>query len=235
MQAKYKRILLKISGEVLAGEKGSGFDPAKLDVICKAIKQTRDMGVQIGLVVGGGNFWRGRSSENMNRARADHIGMLATVMNAIMLEETLRNLGVPATAQSAIPMNAVAEPFSQREALRRLEAGEVVIFGGGTGSPFFSTDTCAAIRAAEIGAEVIFKATNVDGVYNKDPGKNPDAVKYDTLTMDEVLAQNLKVMDSAAASLCRDNKIQILVFNLNDPQNIVRASSGENIGTVVTV
>ena len=201
MQAKYRRILLKISGEVLAGEKGSGFDPGKLDVICKAIKETRDMGVQIGL----------------------------------MLEETLRNLGVPATAQSAIPMNAVAEPFSQREALRRLEAGEVVIFGGGTGSPFFSTDTCAAIRAAEIGAEVIFKATNVDGVYDKDPGKNPDAVKYDSLTMDEVLAQNLKVMDSAAASLCRDNKIKILVFNLNDPQNIVRASAGENIGTVVNV
>ena len=132
-------------------------------------------------------------------------------------------------------MNAVAEPFSQREALRRLEAGEVVIFGGGTGSPFFSTDTCAAIRAAEIGAEVIFKATNVDGVYDKDPGKNPDAVKYDTITMDEVLAQNLKVMDSAAASLCRDNNIKILVFNLNDPQNIVRAVSGENIGTVVNV
>ena len=235
MQAKYKRILLKISGEVLAGEKGSGFDSDKLDVICRAVKQTREMGVQIGLVVGGGNFWRGRSSENMNRARADHIGMLATVMNAIMLEETLRNLGVPATAQSAIPMNAVAEPFSQREALRRLEAGEVVIFGGGTGSPFFSTDTCAAIRAAEIGAQVIFKATNVDGVYDKDPSKNPDAVKYDTITMDEVLAKNLKVMDSAAASLCRDNKIIILVFNLNDPQNIVRASAGENIGTVVEI
>lgn len=235
MQAKYKRILLKISGEVLAGEKGSGFDPDKLDVICRAVKQTREMGVQIGLVVGGGNFWRGRSSENMNRARADHIGMLATIMNAIMLEETLRNLGVPATAQSAIPMNAVAEPFSQREALRRLEAGEVVIFGGGTGSPFFSTDTCAAIRAAEIGAQVIFKATNVDGVYDKDPSKNPDAVKYDTITMDEVLAKNLKVMDSAAASLCRDNKIKILVFNLNDPQNIVRASAGENIGTVVEI
>lgn len=235
MQAKYKRILLKISGEVLAGEKGSGFDSDKLDVICRAVKQTREMGVQIGLVVGGGNFWRGRSSENMNRARADHIGMLATVMNAIMLEETLRNLGVPATAQSAIPMNSVAEPFSQREALRRLEAGEVVIFGGGTGSPFFSTDTCAAIRAAEIGAQVIFKATNVDGVYDKDPSKNPDAVKYDTITMDEVLAKNLKVMDSAAASLCRDNKIKILVFNLNDPQNIVRASAGENIGTVVEI
>lgn len=231
----HRRVLLKLSGEALAGEKKTGFDEETVKKVAAQVKKAAEEGTELCLVIGGGNFWRGRSSENMNRARADHIGMLATVMNAIMLEETLRNLGVPATAQSAIPMNAVAEPFSQREALRRLEAGEVVIFGGGTGSPFFSTDTCAAIRAAEIGAEVIFKATNVDGVYDKDPGKNPDAVKYDSLTMDEVLAKNLKVMDSAAASLCRDNKIKILVFNLNDPQNIVRASAGENIGTVVNV
>lgn len=233
MQPVYKRILLKISGEVLAGEKGTGFDSASLNSICCAIRDVQAMGVEVGLVVGGGNFWRGRSSENMDRARADHIGMLATVMNAVMLEETLRNLGVKATAQSAIPMNTVAEPFSQREALRRLSEGEVVIFGGGTGSPFFSTDTCAAIRAAEIGAEIIFKATNVDGVYDKDPNKFPDAVKYDELTMDEVLEKNLKVMDSAAASLCRDSRINILVFNLRDPQNIVRAVSGETIGTTV--
>ncbi len=233
MQPVYKRILLKISGEVLAGEKGTGFDSASLNSICTAIRDVQAMGVEVGLVVGGGNFWRGRSSENMDRARADHIGMLATVMNAVMLEETLRNLGVKATAQSAIPMNTVAEPFSQREALRRLSEGEVVIFGGGTGSPFFSTDTCAAIRAAEIGAEIIFKATNVDGVYDKDPNKFPDAVKYDELTMDEVLEKNLKVMDSAAASLCRDSRISILVFNLRDPQNIVRAVSGETIGTTV--
>lgn len=233
MQTVYKRILLKLSGEVLGGEKGTGFDFDTLDAICKAVKDVHDMGVEVGLVVGGGNFWRGRSGGSMNRARADHIGMLATVMNSIMLEETLTGLGVPATAQTAVPMMSIAEPYSQREAVRRLSNGEVVIFGCGTGSPFFTTDTCAALRAAEIGADIIFKATNVDGVYDKDPNKFDDAVKFDVITHSEVLAKNLKVMDATAASLCRDNKLPILVFNLTDPQNIVKAVCGENIGTIV--
>ncbi len=233
MQTVYKRILLKLSGEVLGGEKGTGFDFDTLDSICKAVKSVHDMGVEVGLVVGGGNFWRGRSGGSMNRARADHIGMLATVMNSIMLEETLIGLGVPATAQTAVPMLSIAEPYSQREAVRRLSNGEVVIFGCGTGSPFFTTDTCAALRAAEIGADIIFKATNVDGVYDKDPNKFDDAVKFDVITHSEVLAKNLKVMDATAASLCRDNKLPILVFNLTDPQNIVKAVCGENIGTIV--
>ncbi len=233
MKPVYKRILLKISGEVLAGEKGSGFDFEVVESICSAIKSVSEMGVEVGLVVGGGNFWRGRSSGSMNRARADHIGMLATVMNSIMLEETLRQMGVKATAQTAVPMMSLAEPYSQREACRRLDNGEIVIFGAGTGSPFFTTDTCAALRAAEIGADIFFKATNVDGVYDKDPNKFEDAVKYDVLTQSEVLEKNLKVMDATAASLCRDNKLPILVFNLSDPQNIVRAVAGENVGTIV--
>ena len=233
MSAIYKRILLKISGEVLGGEKGSGFDFETLDSICETVKKVHEMGVEVGVVVGGGNFWRGRSSGDMNRARADHIGMLATAMNAIMLEETLVEKGVPATAQTAVIMEQLAEPYSQREAVRRLSNGEVVIFGCGTGSPFFTTDTCAALRAAEIGADIIFKATNVDGVFDKDPNKFDDAVKFDVITHSEVLEKNLKVMDAAAASLCRDNKMPILVFNLTDPENIIRAVSGENIGTIV--
>lgn len=176
------------------------------------------MGVQIGLVVGGGNFWRGRSSGNMDRTRADHIGMLATVMNALALADTLEQLDVPVRVQTAIEMPRVAEPYIRNRAVRHLEKGRVVIFGCGTGNPFFSTDTAAALRAAEINADVIFKATNVDGVYDKDPNRFADAVKYDELTHTEVLAKGLKVMDSTAASLCRDNNIPILVFNLNDPE-----------------
>ena len=191
------------------------------------------MGVQVGIVVGGGNFWRGRSSGDMDRTRADSIGMLATVMNSLALAEVLEQLGVDVVVQSAIEMPKVAETFVRNNAVRHLEKGRVVIFGGGTGNPFFSTDTCAALRAAEINAEIIFKATNVDGVYDKDPNKFDDAVKYDVVTHTEVLEKNLKVMDSTAASLCRDNNISILVFNLEDPENIVRAILGENIGTIV--
>ena len=191
------------------------------------------MGVQIGLVVGGGNFWRGRSSGNMDRTRADHIGMLATVMNALALADTLEQLDVPVRVQTAIEMPRVAEPYIRNRAVRHLEKGRVVIFGCGTGNPFFSTDTAAALRAAEINADVIFKATNVDGVYDKDPNRFADAVKYDELTHTEVLAKGLMVMDSTAASLCRDNNIPILVFNLNDPENIIRAAAGEKIGTLV--
>ncbi len=233
MEPVYKRILLKLSGEVLAGEQGHGFDFDVINSVCDWVKKCADTGVQIGLVVGGGNFWRGRSSGSMDRTRADHIGMLATVMNSLALADTLEQKGVQTRVMTAIDMRRIAEPFVRDEAVRHLEEGKVVIFGCGTGSPFFSTDTTAALRAAEIGADVILKATNVDGVYDKDPNKYADAVKYDTLSHSEVLNKGLAVMDSTAASLCRDNNIPILVFNLEDPENILRAVSGENVGTLV--
>lgn len=233
MNTAYKRILLKVSGEVLAGEKGHGIDNETTLAVCNAIKQCVEMGVQVGVVVGGGNFWRGRSSENMNRATADHIGMLATVMNSLALGDALRQIGVDARVQSSMSLPALCEPFNKDKAIRHLEKGRVVVFGGGTGCPYFSTDTTGAMRAAEIGAEVFFKASNVDGVYDKDPNKYSDAVRYDELTHSQVLAQGLKVMDSAAATLCRENGTAVLVFNLNDPQNIIRAVCGEKVGTVV--
>ena len=230
----YKRLLLKLSGEVLAGKEGKGVDFDTVDTICRAVKDAHDLGVQIAIVVGGGNFWRGRSSGNMDRTRADHMGMLATTMNSLALCDSLEQLGVPVRVQTAITMQQVAEPYIRNRAVRHLEKGRIVIFGCGTGNPFFSTDTAAALRAAEINADVIFKATNVDGVYDKDPNKYADAVRYDRLSHSEILAKGLNVMDSTAASLCRDNKIDILVFNLNNPGNIVRAVKGEQIGTLVT-
>lgn len=233
METAYKRILLKLSGEVLAGEGGKGIDFDIVDSVCSAVKDCVALGTQIGLVVGGGNFWRGRSSGNMDRTRADHMGMLATAMNSLALADSLEQMGVNVRVQTAISMQQIAEPYIRNRAVRHLEKGRVVIFGCGTGNPFFSTDTAAALRAAEINADVIFKATNVDGVYNKDPNKFTDAVKYDKLTHSEILSKGLAVMDSTAASLCRDNNIDILVFNLNDPQNIVRAIKGEKIGTLV--
>ncbi len=233
MQSKYKRILLKLSGEVLAGEAGKGLDFDTVTTVCKVVKECVDMGTQVGIVVGGGNFWRGRSSGEMDRPRADQMGMLATAINSLALQDTLIQIGVDTKVLTALQMPQVAEIFTKSKAVEYLEAGKAVIFGCGTGNPFFSTDTAAALRAAEIDAEIIFKATNVDGVYDKDPNKFPDAVKYDELTHSEVLSKGLKVMDSTAASLCRDNNISILVFNLDDPQNIVRALKGENIGTVV--
>ena len=233
MQPVYNRVLLKLSGEVLAGENGHGFDFNVINSVCSAVKKITDLGVQVGLVVGGGNFWRGRSGGSMDRTRADHIGMLATVMNSLALADTLEQLGVEVRVQSAIEMRQIAETYIRNKAVRHLEKGRVVIFGSGTGNPFFSTDTCAALRAAEIKADIILKATNVDGVFDKDPNKFDDAVKYDVVTHSEVLEKNLKVMDSTAASLCRDNNIPILVFNLEDPENIVRAILGENIGTIV--
>lgn len=232
MKPKYKRILLKLSGEVLAGEQGHGFDFNVIENICAAIKKVNDMGVQVGVVIGGGNFWRGRSSGSMDRVRADSIGMLGTVMNSIALADTLIQQGVPAKVYSAVAMEPIAELYVNDKVLADLEDGKVTIFGGGTGNPFFSTDSAGALRAAQIGADVIFKATNVDGVYDKDPNKYSDAVKYDTLTQSELLEKGLSVMDASAASLCRDNNIDILVFNLTDPENIVRAVKGENIGTV---
>lgn len=233
MSSVYNRILLKLSGEVLSGEKGHGFDFDVIGNVCEIIKKCVNEGVEIGVVVGGGNFWRGRSSGSMDRTKADHIGMLATVMNSLALADSLEAIGVPTRVMTAIEMRQIAEPFVRDEAIRHLEKGRVVIFGCGTGSPFFSTDTTAALRAAEIKADIIFKATNVDGVYDKDPNKFSDAVKYDTLTHTEVLSKGLAVMDATAASLCRDNNIKILVFNLSDPENIYRAVTGENIGTIV--
>ena len=233
MELAYKRILLKISGEVLAGGKGMGIDYDTVLNICSAVKECVNMGVEVGLVVGGGNFWRGRSSGDMDRTRADHIGMLATVMNSLALADALEHLKVPVRVQTAIAMQQIAEPYIRNRAVRHLEKGRVVIFGCGTGNPFFTTDTAAALRALEIDADIMFKATNVDGVYDKDPNKFEDAKKYDTLSFDEILSHDLRVMDGTAASLCRDNSIPILVFNLDDPQNIVKAINGENVGTVV--
>ncbi len=233
MKPVYKRVLLKLSGEVLAGEKGSGIDFDKVLDVCERVKKCVDMGVQVAIVVGGGNFWRGRSSGKMDRTRADHMGMLATSINSLALADALEQLGVTARVQTAIEMRQIAELYIRNKAVRHLEKGRVVIFGCGTGNPFFSTDTAAALRAAEIGADVIFKATNVDGVYDCDPKTNPNAKKYDTLSHIEVLQQGLHVMDSTAASLCMDNDIEILVFNLNNPDNIVSAMLGETIGTIV--
>ena len=233
MSLAYKRILLKLSGEVLAGENGTGIDFNTVLNICSSIKECANLGVQIGLVVGGGNFWRGRSSGDMDRTRADHMGMLATVMNSLALADALEQLDVPVRVQTAINMQQIAEPYIRNRAVQHLDKGRVVIFGCGTGNPFFTTDTAAALRALEIDADIVFKATNVDGVYDKDPHKFDDAVKYDTLTFNEVLSNDLKVMDGTAASLCRDNGIPILVFNLDHPENIVKAVQGENVGTVV--
>lgn len=229
----YKRILLKLSGEVLAGKKGTGIDFSTVLNVCSSVKECALMGVEIGLVVGGGNFWRGRSSGEMDRTRADHIGMLATVMNSLALADAFEQLEVPVRVQTAINMQQIAEPYIRGRAIRHFEKGRVVIFGCGTGNPFFTTDTAAALRAAEIDADIIFKATNVDGVYDKDPNKYPDAVKYDFLSYNEILSHELKVMDSTAASLCRDNKLPILVFNLENPANIIAAVQGESIGTIV--
>ena len=233
MKPVYKRVLIKLSGEALAGEKGVGVDFEKVEQICKSIKETYDLGVQIGIVVGGGNFWRGRSGGQMDRTRADHMGMLATVINALALADCLEKLGAVVRVQTGIEMIKIAEPYIRNKAVRHMEKGRIVIFGCGTGNPFFSTDTGAALRAAEIGADVIFKATNVDGVYDSDPKKNPNAKKFDRLTYMDVLNKGLHVMDSTAASLCMDNGIKILVFNLNNPQNIPRAALGEQSGTIV--
>lgn len=234
MEPKYKRILLKLSGESLAGQAGHGIDFETVQRICRPIKKVVDLGVQVGIVVGGGNFWRGRSSGNMDRTRADHMGMLATVINALGVADGLEQEGLEVRVQTAIAMQQVAEPYIRNRAVRHLEKGRVVVFGCGTGNPFFSTDTAAALRAAEIDADVVLKATMVDGVYNSDPKVNPNAKRYETVSFDDVLAHNLKVMDSTAASLCRDNHLPILVFSIEDEENIVRAVCGEDVGTLVT-
>ena len=230
---KYKRVMLKISGEALAGEKGFGLDEDTIGAISDQIKKCVDLGVQVTIVCGGGNFWRGRTGKNMNRSRADHMGMLATVINALALQDALEQRNVPTRVQTAISMQQMAEPYIRNRAIRHLEKGRVVIFGCGSGNPYFSTDTAAALRAAEIDADVILLAKKVDGVYNKDPNVEADAVKFDALTYLDVLNKGLGVMDSTATSLCMDNDIPILVFGLDKPENIIKAVNGEQIGTIV--
>lgn len=235
MNPKYKRILLKVSGEALAGDNKTGLNFDIITDICKSIKKCVDAGVQVAIVVGGGNFWRGRSSGAMDRTRADHIGMIATAMNALALADVLESLGCVVRVQTAITMHQVAEPYIRNKAVNHLNKGRVVIFGCGTGNPFFSTDTAASLRAAEIEADIFLKATLVDGVYDKDPHKYEDAVKYDTLTFSQVLSEQLAVMDSTAATMCRDNKMKMLVFDLSRPDNIYDAVMGKDIGTIVSV
>ncbi len=233
MEAKYKRVLLKISGEALAGEERFGINEAMLKEVAGQVKEITEMGVEVAIVVGGGNFWRGRTGKSIDRATADYMGMLATVMNAMALQDAFETEGIPTRVQTAIEMREVAEPYIRRKAISHLEGKKVVIFGAGTGNPFFSTDTTAALRAAEIDAEVILLAKKIDAVYSDDPEINPDAVRYDSLTHTEVLEKDLKVMDSTAAALCRDNSIAIHVFALAEDGNIKKAVCGEKIGTIV--
>lgn len=231
----YKRVLLKISGEALAGNKHTGLDFEVIGRVCDVIGRCISMGVQVGVVVGGGNFWRGvkDGGGKMERTRADHMGMLATVLNCLAVADVMEQRGMEVRVQTAVEMRSFAEPYIRSKAIRHMEKGRVVIFGCGTGNPFFSTDTAAVLRAAEIGADVILLAKNVDGVYSADPAKDPAAVKYDSITYDDVLAQHLMVMDSTATSLSMDNHIPVLLFALKDPENIIRAVCGEKIGTIV--
>jgi uridylate kinase len=235
MGATYKRVLLKISGEALMGNLAYGIDPAVVDSIAAEVAEVVAAGVQVAIVVGGGNIFRGvqGAASGMERATADYIGMIATVMNAITIQDSLERAGVQTRVQTAIAMQELAEPYIRRRAIRHLEKGRVVVFGAGSGNPFFTTDTTAALRAAEIGADLLFKATKVDGIYDSDPKKNKDAKRFESLTYSHVLANDLKVMDSTAISLCKDNNIPIMVFDLSTAGNIRRAVMGETIGTIV--
>ncbi|MFN3741158.1 MAG: UMP kinase [Anaerolineales bacterium] len=235
MTLKYRRILLKLSGEALAGEGGFGIDPSEVEAIARRIKEVYDLGVQVAVVIGAGNLWRGKQGldRGMDRATADYMGMLGTVMNALALMDALERIGVYTRVQSAIEMRAVAEPYIRRRAIRHLEKGRVVIFSAGTGNPYFSTDTAAALRAMEIDADVLIKATKVDGVYDSDPKQNPQAKKFDSLSYIEVLNRRLEVMDSTAISLCMENHLPILVLNLWDEHALLAALQGEKVGTLV--
>jgi uridylate kinase len=235
MGITYRRVLLKLSGEALMGELSYGIDPAVVNGIAQEVAEIVSNGVQVAIVVGGGNIFRGvkGAAAGMERATADYIGMIATVMNAMTLQDALEQIGVQTRVQTAIAMQEVAEPYIRRRAIRHLEKGRVVVFGAGSGNPFFTTDTTAALRAAEIGADVLFKATKVDGVYDSDPTQNPQAKRYQSLTYTHVLTQDLRVMDSTAISLCKDNDIPIIVFDLSVRGNIKRAVMGESIGTIV--
>lgn len=227
------RVLLKLSGEALAGDKKTGFDEATVLDVARQVKQVVDSGIQVAIVIGGGNFWRGRTSKDMDRATADYMGMLATVMNSLALQDAFLALGVPAKVQTAIEMREIAEPYARRKALSHLEHGSLVIFGAGTGNPFFSTDTTAALRAAEMDADIILLAKNVDAVYDKDPSIYEDAIKFKRLTHMEVVEKDLKVMDLTAATLCKDNNIKIHVFAIAEEGNVLRAVLGEDIGTII--
>lgn len=230
---KYKRVILKLSGEALAGDKGFGLNQETIEAIANKVKDLRALDVEVAIVVGGGNFWRGRTGEGMDRTTADHMGMLATVINSLALQDALERIEVPTRVQTAIEMRQIAEPYIRRRAIRHLEKGRVVIFASGIGNAYFSTDTTAALRAAEIEAEIILLAKKVDGVYDSDPAKNKDAKKFDRLSYIDVINKGLGVMDTTAASLCMDNKIPILVFDLKNPDNIIKAIMGEEIGTIV--
>ena len=229
----YKRALIKISGEALCGQDGFGIDSAKVSAVTDQIKRVTDMGAQIGIVVGGGNFWRGRQGTDMDRTTADHMGMLATVINALALQDAFEKRGIPTRVQTALTITRVAEPYILRKALRHLEKGRVVIFACGTGNPYFSTDTGAALRAAEIQADVLLLAKNIDGIYDSDPKKNPDAKKYDKISYLDFIKQGLTAMDTTAVSLCMDNQIPILAFGLSEKDSIVRAVGGEKLGTII--
>jgi uridylate kinase len=232
---KYGRILLKLSGEVLAGDGSFGIEPARVAALATEVAEVARTGVQIGLVVGGGNFFRGvaAAAQNMDRVTADHMGMLATVINALALQDALEKQGVPTRVMTAIEMHEVAEPYIRRRAIRHLEKGRIVVFAAGTSNPYFSTDTAATLRGLEIKAEVVAKATRVDGVYDKDPLKHSDAVRYPEIGYSDVLSKNLKVMDASAVAMCRDNRLPIIVFNLNVHGNIMRMTMGEPIGTLI--
>jgi uridylate kinase len=233
--AKYGRILLKLSGEVLAGEGSFGIDASRVAALATEVAEVARTGVQVGLVVGGGNFFRGvaAAAQNMDRVAADHMGMLATVINALALQDALEKQGVPTRVMTAIEMHEVAEPYIRRRAIRHLEKGRIVIFAAGTSNPYFSTDTAATLRGLEIHADIVAKATRVDGVYDKDPLKNPDAVRFAEISYSDVLAKNLRVLDASAVAMCRDNKLAIVVFNLNVRGNIMRMAMGEPIGTLI--
>ena len=232
-EAKYKRILLKLSGEALAGDKKTGIDADVLGRICDEIKKVKELGVEIAIVVGGGNFWRGKYGTEMERTTSDYMGMLATVMNGLALQDALEARGMYTRVQTAIEMRQIAEPYIKRKALKHLERGRIVIFSCGTGNPYFTTDTTAALRAAEIEADVILVAKTIDAVYSADPKVDPNAIRYEKITYLDILNKNLKVMDSTATSLCRDNNIPLIVFGIDEPENIVKIVKGEKIGTYI--
>ena len=230
---KYKRVLLKLSGEALAGDKKTGIDADTVGNICDQVKKLTEIGVEVAIVVGGGNFWRGKYGHQMERTTSDYMGMLATTMNALALQDALEARELKTRVQTAIEMRQIAEPYIRRKAVKHLERGRVVIFACGTGNPYFSTDTGAALRAAEINAEVILLAKTIDGVYSADPKVDPTAVKYDEISYTDILTKDLKVMDSTATALCRDNQIPLMVFGIDKPENMVKIVKGENIGTIV--
>lgn len=231
--AKYKRVIIKLSGEALAGEKGFGLDESVIDYVVKQIKKVANEGIEVGIIIGGGNFWRGRQGSNMDRTTADHMGMLATVINSLAMQDALEKHGVACRVQTALTITRVAEPYILRKAMRHLEKGRVVIFACGTGNPYFSTDTGAALRAAEIGAEALLLAKNVDGIYDSDPKKNPDAKKFDEIAYIDVIKKGLNAMDTTAISLCMENKIPVIAFALSEEDSIVKAVNGEKIGTII--